>query len=121
MKKDLTVGELRQFLKNKNTEEEITFGSSKFRMRPLIFYRFKKVEEKKLQIELSEIDPNFHPMAEIDNRKTVGYFLEQLESWDDNISITFGTTLDGIPLEFRNIRNVVAINLEQNENSDLLS
>lgn len=114
MQKDLTVGELRQFLKNENGETEITFGSSKFRMRPIIFYRFKKLEEKLLQIELSEIDPNFHPMAEIDNRTTVAYFLTQLESWQDDTVVTFGHTLDGAPLEFRNMRNVVAINLEQN-------
>lgn len=118
MKKDVTVGELRQFLKNEDTEKEITFGSSKFRMRPIIFYRFKKIEEKLLQIELSEIDPNFHPMAEIDNRQTVGYFLEQLESWEDDTTITFGTTLDGAPLEFRNVQNVVAINLEQNKSPE---
>lgn len=114
MTQDISVGELRQFLKNEDPAKEITFGSSKFRMRPMIFYRFKKVSDQLLHIELSEIDPNFHPMAEIDNRKSVGYFLEQLDAWEDEAMITFGATLDGAPLTFRNMQNVVAINLEQN-------
>ena len=112
-KSKLTVGELRHFLQNEDPEKEITFGSSKYRMRPLIFYRFKEVEHNHLQIELSEIDPNYHPMAEIDNRRTVSYFLEQLQDRQDETKISFGQTLDGVPLEFRSIQNAVAINLEQ--------
>lgn len=111
----LTVGELRRFLEKVDRDTEITFGASKFRRRPLIFYRFKERGEKLLQIELNEIDQNMEPTSEIDCRPEVGDFLEQLKIWKDDYEITFGSSLDAVPLEFRSLANVVAINLEQNQ------
>lgn len=114
-KKVLTVGELRKFLENQSFDTEITFGSSKYRKRPLIFYRFKKRGDNLLQIELNEIDNQSEPISEIDCRKTVGEFLRQLTIYEDHFEITFGSNLDAVPLEYRNIEIVVGINLEQNE------
>ncbi len=113
--KFLTVGKLRNFLENIAPETEITFGASKYRKRPLVFYRFKKRGEKLLQVELNEIDQNNEPMSEIDRRENVSSFLRQLSNIDDDVAIDFGSSLDAVPLEFRSITNVVAINLEQNE------
>jgi hypothetical protein len=111
----LTVGQLRRFLENVVPDSEITFGASKFRKRPLIFYRFKSRGENLLQIELNEIDQNWEPTSEIDCRPVVRDFLRQLEEWKDDDEITFGSSLDAVPLEFRSLSNVVAINLEQNQ------
>ena len=111
--KILTVGELRVFLKGENPKKEITFGSSKYTRRPLIFNRTKSKGEKLLYIELSEIDESYEPELEIDNRISVEELLHHLGLYEDDWEITFGSSLDGIPLEFRNITNVVSINLEQ--------
>lgn len=115
MSKTLTVGELKEFLKTVPPETEITFGSSKFRKRPLVFYRFKMRGDRLLQIELNEIDKSWPPTSEIDERKTAHCFLEQLEGWPDGSLITFGSSLDASPLEFRSLSKLVAINLEQNQ------
>lgn len=111
----LTVRKLKEFLEGVDPEAEITFGSSKYRKRPLIFYRFKMRGEKLLQIELNEIDQNFKPTSEIDCRPMVKDFLSQLEGWEHDCEICFGSSLDAVPLEFRSLKCVVAINLEQNE------
>lgn len=111
----LTVGKLRKFLEIVDPDTEITFGASKFRKRPLIFYRFKSRGEKLLQIELNEIDQNFEPTAEIDCRPIAKEFLSQLSVWEDDWEIIFGSSLDAVPLEFRSINLAVAINLEQNQ------
>lgn len=111
----LTVGQLRRFLENVAPDSEITFGASKFRKRPLIFYRFKSRGENLLQIELNEIDQDWEPTSEIDCRPVACDFLRQLEGWKDDDEITFGSSLDAVPLEFRSLSNVVAINLEQNQ------
>jgi hypothetical protein len=109
----LTVGELRRFLKTVAPETEITFGASKYRKRPLVFYRFKTRGEKLLQIELNEIDQSAEPISEIDCRPTAGDFLGQLKIWEDDWEIYFGSSLDAVPLEFRSLTKTVAINLEQ--------
>ncbi|WP_020589973.1 hypothetical protein [Desulfobacter curvatus] len=111
----LTVGKLRTFLEKQSSDTEITFGSSKYRKRPLIFYRFKQRGDDLLQIELNEIDKQWEPISEIDCRPTVGDFLRQLSIWDDHFEITFGSSLDAVPLEFRNVQIVVGINLDQNQ------
>lgn len=109
----LTVGELKRFLKAVAPETEITFGSSKYRKRPLVFNRFKTRGEKLLQIELNEIDQSSEPMSEIDSRPTAEYFLDQLKIWENDWEIYFGSSLDAVPLEFRSLTKIVAINLEQ--------
>jgi len=111
----VNVGGLKRFLSNFSPEAEITFGSSKYRKRPLIFYRFKCRGEDLLQIELNEIDENFDPTSEIDCRPTVQEFLRYLDGWPDDAEVTFGCSLDAVPFEFRDISQVVAINLEQTE------
>ena len=52
----LTVGTLRRFLEKQPPDTEITFGASKSRQRPLIFFRFKIRGPNLLQIELNELD-----------------------------------------------------------------
>ncbi len=115
--KTLTVGQLRKFLETVDRENEITFGSTKYSQRPLIFYRFKQRGEKLLQIELNELEDESDQTSEIDHRKTVGDFLDYFNGPGPNIDdwqIEFGSSLDGVVLEFRSIKNAVAINLEQN-------
>jgi hypothetical protein len=108
-----TAGELKKFLRNVDPDTEITFGASKYRKRPLIFYRFKQRGERLLCIELEELDQDSEPASEIDCRLTVGEFLERLAPWEDDFEIDFGSSMDAVPLEFREIKTVVAINLEQ--------
>jgi len=114
-KEVLTVGELKEFLQGVPPETEITFGSSKYCRRPLIFNRFKKSGDKLLLIELIEIDKTLEPLSEIDARPTAKDFLKQLWEIPDNTKITFGAGLDAVPFEFRSITNLVGINLEQTQ------
>ena len=113
MEKRLKVGELRRYLSDLPHDMEITFGSSKWSKRPLMFYRFKKRGENLLHIELNEIDKVSPPMSECEERETVGYFLEQLKPWDDGAEIIFGSTIDAVHLEFKSLSTVVAVNLVQ--------
>ena len=53
---ELTVGELKSALSGLPDDMQVTFGSSRYSKRPLIFYRFKKRDDG-LQIELNELDP----------------------------------------------------------------
>lgn len=114
-RKQLTVGELRQFLEGVPPETELTFGSSRFRKRPLIFYRFKNWDDDKVLVCLEELDKHSEPISEIDCRPTAEDFLEQLRFWKDTDFVVFSDTIDAVPLEFRSLSNVVSINLEQNE------
>ncbi len=113
MGKKLTVGELRAFLRTIPPETEITFGSSKYRKRPLVFSRFRRRGDNLLQIELSEIDQSREPASEMDERKSAGYFLDQLQPWGDGAVITFGSSIDAVPLEFHSLSILVGVNLEQ--------
>lgn len=116
MGNELTVGKLRELLNKFSSDIEITFGSSKYRQRPLIFYRFKQRGEDILQIELNELDDNIRePISEYECRKTVGYFLEQLAGWGDHFFISFGSTIDASSLKFTEIIPLVGINLDQPE------
>lgn len=114
MSKQLTVGELLSYLNNFPPEMEITFGSSKYTARPLIFYRFKQRGDDLLQIELNELEAD-PPETEQSNRKTAEYFIKQLKLWPSETFIEFGATIDAVSLEFGSLSNVIAINLEQNE------
>lgn len=112
--KTTTVGELKSFLKTVPAETEITFGSSTFSKRPLVFYRCKRRGEDLLGIEVSELDSDpDNPCAEIDERITAGKLLSHLSTWKDSDRITFGNTIDASPLVLRNISTVVSFNLEQ--------
>jgi hypothetical protein len=115
MEKRLTVGELRKYLTSMPPDMEITFGSSKYRKRPLEFVRCKSKGKKLLFIELHEIDQDSDPVSECDVRPTVGDFLKNLQLWEDDCEITFGASIDAVPLEFRNLSTVVAVNLAQNQ------
>ena len=115
--KIMTVGQFRKILGTFDRDNEVTFGSTKYTQRPLIFYRFKQRGENLLQIELNELEDEKSPEAEIDNRKTVGFFLDYFNGPGPNIDnweIEFGASMDGVSLDFRSIKNAVAINLEQN-------
>lgn len=114
MENMLTVGKFRELLNKYPYNSEITFGSSKYRHRPLIFYRFKQKGDDLLLIELNELDYSIQePASEHEHRKTVRYFLEQLSGWDDDFFISFGSTIDASPLEFVEVVPLVGINLDQ--------
>lgn len=118
MSNKLTVGELKKELSKIDNSFEITFGSSYYRKRPLIFYRFKMRGEKLLQIELNEIDQSWEPKSEQDSRKTVKDFLDELKPFNDDMEIIFGSSLDASPLLFRSISKAISINLHQPESPD---
>ena len=112
---NLTVGQLKKELSEVDRNYQVIFGSSYYRKRPLIFYRFKMRGEKKLQIELNEIDQGWEPQSEQDSRETVGYFLDHLEGYEDDCEITFGASLDTSPLLFESFTKAFSINLSQPE------
>ncbi|PSS72119.1 hypothetical protein [Shewanella algae] len=56
MDNELTVGELLAVIRDLPSDMPITFGSSKYSKKPLIFYRFKARGDDLLQVELNEID-----------------------------------------------------------------
>ena len=114
--KTLTVGKLKAFLKKFDPDTEITFGSSTYSMKPLIFSRFKDRGENLLHIEVNELDDMEgaeNPLSENELRQTVEYFLKHLEYCNDGACIIFGSTT--VTLEFKSMKQVVAINLEQNK------
>lgn len=112
--KKLTVKDFRNQLKDLPSDMEITFGSSKYRKRPLIFSRFKSRGDDLVLIELNELDNDSEPISEIDCRTTVEFFLNQLSLENDNSEIQFGSSLDGVPLEFRELKPILSIDIEQN-------
>jgi hypothetical protein len=110
----LTVGKLRSFLQSQPADAVITFGSSRWRKRPLVFFRLKLRGATLLQIELNEVELD-DEADEIDRRLSVGLFLDLLKGYDAGYAITFGSSLDAVPLEFRDMTSAVAINLEQTQ------
>jgi len=115
MDRPLTVGYLKKKLSEVDRDFQITFGSSYYRKRPLIFYRFKIRGDKLLQIELNEIDQSLEPTSEQENRETVGYFIDHLKEFEDDVEITFGSSIDASPLVFDSISKALSINLVQPE------
>ena len=104
----LTVSKIKKMIEDLDDSMEISFGSSKYSSRPLVFYRFKKRGEDLLQIELNEVEYDVQGYQEQDNRITVGYLKEQLEGWNDSDEVTFGSTLDAKLLVLNKI-NVVTM------------
>jgi len=113
MNKRITVGEITKALAGLPRYTEITFGSSKYRKRPLVFYRFKSRGKTLLQIELNELDHSSENDSELESRRTVGEFLDELCRWKDSDEVIFGSTVDAVPLEFLSVKQVVAFNLDQ--------
>jgi hypothetical protein len=120
MSKNLTVGELLSALREFPPNMKITFGSSRYTKRPLAFNRFKRRGENLLHIEIGELDTDCLIPTEQDCRKTVGYFIENLESWPASANVTFGSTIDAVPLEFNGVSSMVSINLEQNQEPEYI-
>jgi hypothetical protein len=111
---NLTVGKLEELISDLPSDMEITFGSSRFSKRPLIFYRFKRRGDDHLQLELNEIDNEGLPEdSELDHRITVGDLKEQLSYWKNTDRITFGSTLDAIRLVADKPNTVFSFNLNQ--------
>lgn len=114
----MTVGELTEILQQYPPETEIIFGSSKYSKRPLLYSRCKIRGENLLQIELEEIGEGCKPTSEIDERTTVEEILKALSAWKSTDLVDFGCTIDAVPLELRDVTNVVSFNLEQGEPPD---
>lgn len=72
----ITVEEFTEQLSSYTPETEVTFGSSTYSNRPLIFYRFKRWAEDVLLIELNEIDEGYRSTPEHLYRITVGEIRE---------------------------------------------
>jgi hypothetical protein len=115
---EFTVGELMETLQKHPEDTEVTFGSSTYSKRPLIFYRFKQRGPNLLSIELSEVGDGDEPKLEIDNRITVGEIIKELKQRESTDLVDFGCTIDAVPLELRSVTNVVSFNLQQGEPPD---
>ncbi|WP_339021825.1 hypothetical protein [Aeromonas salmonicida] len=111
---NLTVGELKECISDLPSDMEITFGSSRYSKRPLIFYRFKSRGDDLLQIELNELEPEgWRNESELDYRITVGYLREHLIHYKNTDKITFGSTVDAIEIIPDKPRVVFSFNLNQ--------
>jgi predicted secreted hydrolase len=113
----LTVGELRDFLASCEPDTPITFGASTFRKRPLIFFRFHEVGEKLLHCCVNELDNASDNVAECECRITAGWVLRELAGarYTNDWEITFGSSMDAVPLEFAGLQKAVAIDLIQTQ------
>ncbi|RWX46146.1 hypothetical protein H206_00438 [Candidatus Electrothrix aarhusensis] len=114
----ITVEKLTKQLSSYEPETEITFGSSTYSKRPLIFLRFKRYAEDVLLIELYEdveTGESHRPTPEHVDRITVGEIREQLSAYRPSDKIDFGCTIDGVLLELENVTNVVSFNFKQSE------
>lgn len=114
---ELTVKELNDAISAVDDSLEITFGSSRYSKRPLIFYRFKRRGDDLLQIELNELEGEyFDDIAEIDDRITVGKLRDELSAWKPTDKVIFGSTAsDAIPLFSQGPRAVFSFNLDQHK------
>ncbi|HCE2191320.1 TPA: hypothetical protein ACF3XD_004468 [Vibrio parahaemolyticus] len=116
MSKELTVGDLQECIRGLPDDMPMTFGSSKYSKRPLIFYRFKARGEDLLQIELNEIDNDTweDEDSELHLRITVGHLREELNRfWKPTDRVIFGATLDAIPLFSHKPQVVLSFELDQ--------
>jgi hypothetical protein len=113
--KRITTGQLKTMLSGFHPNTPISFGSSKYRKRPLVFYRFHFNDMDTLLIELNEIDECSIPVSECDCRITVSEILKGIEPYKDDTWVSFGATVDAVPLEFHSIEKAVAINLLQTQ------
>ncbi|MBY7997986.1 hypothetical protein KW438_21490 [Vibrio fluvialis] len=116
MSKELTVGDLLDCICGLPDDMPITFGSSKYSKRPLIFYRFKARGDDLLQIELNEIDNETweEDDSELHLRITVGLLREEINRfWKPTDRVIFGSTLDAIPLFSNKPQIVFSFELDQ--------
>lgn len=107
-----TVAEFVELLEKHPHHLPITFGSSKYRKRPLVFYRTKLRGKRHIDIELSELDDSDTPNCEHERRITVGNLIEKLSQCHD-YELTFSGCLDASPLEFVGMEQALSINLDQ--------
>lgn len=115
MRKELTVLDIKKAIEGLPDSMEITFGSTKNTRRPLRFYRFKSRGDDLLQIELSEMDPDyFSNEAEVDDRITVGQMREEFRKfWKDSDTVIFGGASDCAELFSRGPSVVFSFELDQ--------
>ncbi len=116
MKRELTVGELLEIIQGLPDDMPITFGSSKYSKKPLIFYRFKARGDELLQIELNEIDNESWDAedSELHARITVGDLRQEIHRfWKASDRVIFGSTMDAIPLFSSKPQVVLSFELDQ--------
>ena len=112
MGEPMLVQELISVLAQYPDDMLITFGSTKYRKRPLIFYRTKIRGEKHLSIELNELDGSDPDMTEWSRRITVGDLIRNLSGCED-WEVSFTGAVDGSPIVLDKIVPVIAIDLDQ--------
>ena len=111
-KYDLTVGSLLKELRRFDRDTVVTFGSSQWTARPLIFYRFKRRGAESIQMELNELF-EFGSGPEHESRITVGRIVDGLEGMPEHWELFFGCTVDAAPLKLEKIVHSVAFDLTQ--------
>lgn len=117
----MTIGDFRELLKQFPHNYVITFGSSSFTRRPLVYNRIKPYGNGVVFFELTEISCNPRlehdaygiPEPEHEQRITVARLLEDMRNIPDKTIIEFGGTTDCAPLKFKNMEAAVAINFIQ--------
>ena len=115
MDNELTVGELLAVIRDLPSDMPITFGSSKYSKKPLIFYRFKARGDDLLQVELNEIDSESwgEQDSELHSRITIGDLREEIcKFWKSTDKVIFGSTIDAIPLFSRKPKVVLSFELD---------
>ncbi|MEZ9627867.1 hypothetical protein [Aliivibrio fischeri] len=116
MTTELTVGELLEIIGELPDDMPITFGSSKYSKKPLVFYRFKTRGADVLQIELNEIDNETwaDEDSELNSRITVGYLRGEINQfWKSTDHVVFGSTADAINLFSQKPKVVLSFELDQ--------
>ena len=113
----VSLGQVLSILGEYPEDTELTFGSSTFSQRPLIFFRCKKRGPTHICVELNELvdDDAYIPKPEHELRKTVGDLIRSLSVFPEHYQISFGCTIDAAPLKFAGITSAVSINLIQDE------
>ncbi len=117
MGKNLTVKKLKTFLGSVAPETKITFGSSRYSMKPLIFNKVEFEDNRILYIHLIELDDmngDAIPQSEHELRITASFLLDLIKQYPDIAVVSFGSTMsDAMHLNFNEISSVIAIDLVQ--------
>ncbi|MDC5838640.1 hypothetical protein [Vibrio europaeus] len=116
MANELTVGDLIDAIDGVPNNMPMTFGSSKYSKKPLVFNRFKARGDDLLQIELNEIDHDSwdEQDSELHSRISVGELREEIQKfWKPTDRVIFGSTTDAIPLFSHKPKVVFSFELDQ--------
>ena len=112
----LIVGELRKLLEQQPHSQPVEFDGVTYRQRRLTFFRVKHRGETLVHIELNELEDRENAaVPEEACELLVGELLDSLAGYQATCEVTFGSTIDAVPLQFREAETAFVIRLEQNQ------